>query len=85
VVQLRGLRTKLIAILTGRSSAPFGHPEAGGLQLPSFQEAEIVRPVENDVVEQIDANYRTSGFELCGDPYIAGRRFEAAAGVVVLC
>jgi hypothetical protein len=34
------------------------------LQRPRFQEAEVTRPVEDDVVEQVDADDNSGGFEL---------------------
>ena len=55
----------------------------GSLQPAFFQEAEVARPVEDDVVEQTDPDDRAGRLELPGDLDVAGRRFEGAAGVVV--
>ena len=53
------------------------------LQLSVFQKTEVSSPVEDDVVQQLDAYDFTSRFELGGDVDVAWRWLKAAAGVVV--
>ena len=47
--------------------------QLAALQRPRLQEAEVARPVEDDVVEQVDADDGSSGLELCGDVDVVGR------------
>ena len=53
------------------------------LQPSSFQKTEVSGPVEDDVVQQLDAHDFTRRFELGGDVDVALRRLHTAAGVIV--
>ena len=53
------------------------------LQRSGFQEAEISRPVEDDVVEQVDADNGSGCFELCSDVDVALGWLQAAAWMIM--
>ena len=53
------------------------------LQPSGFQKTEVFVPVEDDVVQQFDADDCARRLELGGDVDVAGRRFDAAAGMIV--
>jgi len=53
------------------------------LKPPVFQKTKVIRPVENDMVQEFDPYDLSGGFELCSDLNVAGRRFHASGRMVV--
>ena len=57
--------------------------KAPSLQLSPFQKTEVSGPVEDDVVQQLDAEDCPRSLKLGGNGDVVGRWFETSAGVVV--
>ena len=53
-------------------------------QVACFEEAEIAGAVEDDVVEEFDADNLAGVFQLAGDVRVARRRFQGPGGMVML-
>ena len=53
------------------------------LELAGFEETKISHAVEDDVVQQLDADDCSCSLELAGDRNVACRWFESAAGRVM--
>ena len=62
---------------------PAGGMAQRPLQLCVLQKAKVSSPVEDDVVQQLDAYDFARRFELGGDVDVALRRFNTTAGVIV--